>query len=303
MFLIIGIPSESPVKFLTDACDGLGLKYYVLSQRRQASWTLTIDHVNYANSVIRDDEGDHDFRDFSGIYVRAMDHTQVPEYKSESTDRKRIDDTIAGLFNLFDVIQGPRVVSRPSAMQSNNSKPFQSQIIRSFGLDVPATCVTNDPAKALEFIEEYQQVIYKSISGTRSIVKQADADSLRRLEKIRYCPVQFQEFVTGFNVRVHVVNDTAIATRIHTDSVDYRYAHTEQKETTLEAFDLDILTANKCVLLSKAMGLPFCGIDLMFADDGRTICFEVNPSPGYSYYESHTGQQISVALARYLDGG
>jgi hypothetical protein len=32
-------------------------------------------------------------------------------------------------------------------------------------------------------------------------------------------------------------------------------------------------------------------------------CFEVNPSPAYSYYESHTGQPISAALARYLVAG
>jgi hypothetical protein len=30
------------------------------------------------------------------------------------------------------------------------------------------------------------------------------------------------------------------------------------------------------------------------------ICFEVNPSPGFSYYEGHTGQPISAAIARYL---
>jgi hypothetical protein len=29
---------------------------------------------------------------------------------------------------------------------------------------------------------------------------------------------------------------------------------------------------------------------------------EVNPSPGFIYYERHTGQQISAALADLLNG-
>jgi hypothetical protein len=31
-------------------------------------------------------------------------------------------------------------------------------------------------------------------------------------------------------------------------------------------------------------------------------CFEVNPSPGFSYYEANAGQPISTAVAEYLTG-
>jgi hypothetical protein len=31
-------------------------------------------------------------------------------------------------------------------------------------------------------------------------------------------------------------------------------------------------------------------------------CFEVNPSPAFSHYESQTGQPISRAVADYLSG-
>jgi hypothetical protein len=32
------------------------------------------------------------------------------------------------------------------------------------------------------------------------------------------------------------------------------------------------------------------------------VCFEVNPSPAYSYYQELTGAPISDALVRYLAG-
>ena len=51
---------------------------------------------------------------------------------------------------------------------------------------------------------------------------------------------------------------------------------------------------------ARTLGLHFAGIDLRRAPDGRWFCFEVNPSPGFTYYEAHTGQPIADAVASYL---
>ena len=48
--------------------------------------------------------------------------------------------------------------------------------------------------------------------------------------------------------------------------------------------------------------MAFAGIDLKYASDDYVYCFEVNPNPGFSYYESSTGQPIANAVASYLGG-
>jgi D-alanine-D-alanine ligase-like ATP-grasp enzyme len=48
------------------------------------------------------------------------------------------------------------------------------------------------------------------------------------------------------------------------------------------------------------MGLPVAGIDLRHAPDERWVCFEVNPSPAFTFYEHATGQSIGAAIARLL---
>ena len=58
--------------------------------------------------------------------------------------------------------------------------------------------------------------------------------------------------------------------------------------------------ALQCLALARDLDLPFAGIDLKITPADEIYCFEVNPSPAYSYYESHTGQPISAALARFL---
>jgi glutathione synthase/RimK-type ligase-like ATP-grasp enzyme len=52
--------------------------------------------------------------------------------------------------------------------------------------------------------------------------------------------------------------------------------------------------------MAAAMGLALAGIDLRRTDKGEWFCFEVNPSPAFTYYEEATGQPITDAVARLL---
>jgi glutathione synthase/RimK-type ligase-like ATP-grasp enzyme len=56
------------------------------------------------------------------------------------------------------------------------------------------------------------------------------------------------------------------------------------------------------VSLAAALDLPFAGIDLRLSPSREATCFEVNPSPAFSWFESATGQPIAAAVARYLLG-
>ena len=194
------------------------------------------------------------------------------------------------------------VVNRVSAMGSNASKPYQLRLLAGLGFAVPPSLVSNDPAEVLAFEAEHGPLIYKSASGVRSIVRELDAEARGRLDRLRHCPTLFQRRLRGSNVRVHVVGQEVYATEIDAEVVDYRYAsrqggHAELRPTTLEP-----RTRERCLRASQVLGLPFVGLDLMLEEDGQTYCFEANPSPGYSFFEDATGQDISGALARLLRG-
>ncbi|WP_183560425.1 ATP-grasp domain-containing protein [Mucilaginibacter sp. SP1R1] len=302
MIILMGIPSETPLRLLAEACDAKRISYQLFNQRQQENWTVEYDYREIGNSVLGNGSNKLRLSDCQGLYLRTMEYTLVPEY-AHTENKAAIGEMYEQLFQVIDV-EGPcRVINAPSVQMSNNSKPYQSLIIKQYGLDIPDTCITSNVDEAMAFIGKYKAAIYKSISGTRSIVKQVDEAALLNLHKIKYCPVQFQECVTGFNLRVHVIGQKVIATKICSDAVDYRYARSEGKTTTLEPYDLSASLTEKCIALAHGLQLPFAGIDLMITDDGRTICFEVNPSPGYSYYEQTTGQLISHALADYLVSG
>jgi glutathione synthase/RimK-type ligase-like ATP-grasp enzyme len=194
------------------------------------------------------------------------------------------------------------VVNRVGSGLANNSKPYQTLVISRMGLRVPTTLVTSDPAAARVFHAEYGDVIYKSASGVRSIVRRLGPDQLTRLDLLSDGPAQFQAFVPGRNVRVHTVGERVFATRIESDAVDYRYAHVDGLTAYLEPTTLPASVETACVRLARAFDLLFAGIDLKETPEGEFYCFEVNPCPGFLYYERHTGQPISTALAELLYG-
>lgn len=196
------------------------------------------------------------------------------------------------------------VVNRIGGGMSNCSKAYQALLVRQSGLLTPPTLVTNDPEAARRFYEQCQgDVIYKSLSGVRSIVRRMGAEQFARLPLLRHGPAQFQAFVPGENVRVHTLGDQVFATRVYSESVDYRYASREGRTVEMEPTVLPPAVTAACLRLARRLDLLLTGIDLKETPEGDYYCFEVNPSPGFLYYEQGSGQPISAALASLLHHG
>jgi glutathione synthase/RimK-type ligase-like ATP-grasp enzyme len=306
VILLCGIPSESPVAFLAEALDQRGAEYRMFNQRKSADCAIHLEvGPEGVEGELRMNSETLNLREFSGVYVRLMDDRLLPELDGEPDNsplRRRTRALHEALYRWLEVADG-RVVNRSDPQGSNGSKPYQAQLIARYGLRVPETLITNDPEAVLAFRETHGAIIYKSISGVRSIVKQFDDEDVARLEDIRWCPVQFQALVPGTDVRVHVIDEHVHATEIISDATDYRYAQRSGGSTALRATTLRDDLAERCVALTAGLGLAFAGIDLRLGPDGEATCFEVNPSPGYSYYQANTGQPIAASLARYLDEG
>jgi hypothetical protein len=250
---------------------------------RTADWTLEIDTI-------------------TGVFVRYLGldghapFTKLPA----GHEITALGEGQSALMALLEALPCP-VANKASVSMSNCSKPYQALMVRESGLLTPPTLVTNDPDAAREFYEECgREMIFKSLSGVRSTVRRFDERDLERLPLLRHGPAQFQKFLPGDNIRVHTIGTEAIATRIRSAAVDYRYATKQGSQADLEPTELPPHVADACVRLSQRMGLLLAGIDLKETPDGEYYCFEVNPSPGFAYYEQSTGQPISAVLVEAL---
>jgi glutathione synthase/RimK-type ligase-like ATP-grasp enzyme len=172
--------------------------------------------------------------------------------------------------------------------------------MRKLGLQVPETLITTDPDAARAFARQYGEVVYKSTSGERSIVRRLTKERYDELVDIANCPTQFQRYIPGHDIRVHVIGDQVEAVQVQSECDDYRYAarnggHTRSARTELDPRIAASLRAAVC-----EMDLLVAGIDLRRTPAGDVYCLEINPSPAFTYYEQLAGVTLANKLAALL---
>ena len=306
--LLWGVPSEPPTAMVAAALSVRGAEPVTIdpcsAARAEIDLALSSDHGDLLlDGALRLGDRLIDLGAVTGMHLRPVEPAFVPGLASAERERaQRVHDTLLSFTELADALGGRRVANPLSAMASNMSKPYQAQLIARHGFYIPATLVSDDPDEVLDFAERHGRTIYKSTSGVRSVVTAFDPIRDRdRLARFRRCPVQFQELLDGPDVRVHTVGDRVLAVILDTTAVDYRYARAQVgSDARLRPHALDADLAERCVALAGDLGLPFAGIDLKLMPDGRVACFEVNPSPGFSWFEAETGVPVASAVADWL---
>lgn len=313
MIVVAGLPEEPPLRRVISALDDFGLDYRVFDQTLHDEIELTFRPADgddgLGGELLLPGEAPIALSQISGVYQRLHAAPSFGDLAGLSQDAPRLRrfNRLVELFTAFCDICDGVVLNRTAGMVTNNSKPYQAQIIGDCGFKVPRTLITSSAELARAFVtdlsREGREAIYKSASSVRSVVKVATPEDFSRFDSLRICPVQFQERVDGQDVRVHVVGESTFASAIETTGVDYRYADSRDGgDTTLSECQLPEQVRLGAVRLARSVDLPLAGIDLRRTTDGEWYCFEVNPSPAYSYYEAHTGQPIAASIARFLAG-
>lgn len=302
MILLWGLPGDGPLSDVVAELRELGAHFYLLDQRLVGRTTVALTlGPPTSGRIMVDGEEVVALESVTGAYLRPYDsHRILSRQKvadSGAWTRASMCDT--ALLDWADVAPG-RIVNRPSTMVSNNSKPFQAQVIEQAGLRTPETLITTDTRALERFRDRHGELVYKSIGSTRSIVSRFQNAHRRRLDYLRWCPTQFQRYIPGVDFRVHVLGNDVYAARIHCDADDYRYPASHGQPLDVRAAEIPPDVAARCRRLTTTLGLDFAGIDLRRSGDHEWYCFEVNPSPGFSFYQARSGTPIARAVANYL---
>jgi len=291
-----GVPGDEPLDRVRRALAARGVTPAFVDQRFGPIQSLSPDGTLTAHSGRRGS--------------LALSHVRVAYLRPVASDvactfggaddpvRNKVAAHESALWAWADCTQA-EVINRPAAMAANGSKPYQLALIRDAGFAVPETLVTTDPSAARAFCQRHGRVIYKSISGVRSVVRQLDRAELSRLDEVYACPTQLQRYIAGTDVRVHVVGDEIVATFVHSTADDYRYASRTGDAVSLGPFELPAEISAACRRMVRGMQLWFAGVDLRLTPDGAWVCFEVNPSPAFPYYDQYA-PNVENALVELL---
>ena len=304
MILLWGLAGDRPVASVRNELARMERTAVLIDQRAvlETSVELSVDET--VACLVEWNGLRVDLEKVTAAYLRPYDPLGVPAVASagQHSNAARHAVAVYEALRVWSEMTPALVVNRLSAMGSNSSKPYQMELIRAAGFAVPETLITTDPAAAAAFCDRLGDVVYKSVSGVRSIVSRVTPEKRAQLDTVAACPTQFQQFVSGVDYRVHVVGDDAYVCELVSEADDYRYVERQGAAVTRRQVDLPAECLDRCRALAAALDLPVAGIDLRRTPDGRWFCFEVNPSPAFSWFDAPDGR-IAKGVAALLAAG
>ncbi|MFF3668801.1 MvdC/MvdD family ATP grasp protein [Microtetraspora malaysiensis] len=196
-------------------------------------------------------------------------------------------------------------------------KPYQLELARRLGFELPATLVTTDPESFLDFYDRHEgRVITKPVHGNQL---EAEGERFGRFaapvtpvdvayaDALRFCPVIVQAYVPKrVEIRVTVVGRKVFAAEIHSqvsNHTRYDWRHYDPGATPIRAHDLPPEISQRCLDLVERLGLAYGAIDLILTPDGRHVFLEINPNGQFLWIEDATGLPIGAAVGELLMSG
>ena len=120
------------------------------------------------------------------------------------------------------------------------------------------------------------------------------------IKRIGYKDFLMQEFISsskGRDIRINVVGDQVVASMLRENKDDFRSNISSGGNGT--KYEPDEEYKKLAVIASKALGLSFAGVDVMFGKDGPIVC-EVNSNPQFASTLKATGINLADFLTDYI---
>lgn len=248
-----------------------------------------------------------DLRRVRSVYWRRPTAYTAPKALAGQDARWCAEQARYGLGGILAALPGARYVNHPWRNRDAEHKPAQLATAARCGLTVPATLVTNDPARARRFAEEHGPVVYKPLWNS----DYAGQDD--RALTVWVNEVAPQDIGAGvsqtmhlFQQRVDKVADirlTAVGRRLFavridgSPGLDWR-RHYEVLSYSLVPVPPQVAQGVKTYL--DAFGLVFGAFDFGLDRHGRWWMYECNPNGQWSWFDDPVTEQISTALTDQL---
>jgi glutathione synthase/RimK-type ligase-like ATP-grasp enzyme len=268
-----------------------------LATKGGLSWSGDSD----APSVLRDLSGE--LIEVAKLDAMWLRRTAIRQILPDEADPKYSDEIH---LSCWTALQGHLItefrgawVSDPVATELAENKVLQLRAARRAGLRIPATLVSQDPARIRAFCAAYPAAIIKPIRtrGELAITAVASAELLQHDEVLALSPAIYQENVPGDrHLRITMFGEQCFAALIEARELDWRVDVTVPFSPYEPSAQL--LQALQSVL--RSLGLVMGIFDLKLTPDGDIVFFEVNPQGQFLFVEGLCEMPIARSLGDYL---
>lgn len=120
-------------------------------------------------------------------------------------------------------------------------------------------------------------------------------------EKVKLKPHLFQKYLSykvGTDIRVIVIGGKVIGAIKRSSETDFRSNVAVGGTATAINLDKDFIEIAEKT--AKALSLDYCGIDILYGDNGEPVICEVNSNAFFEGMEKATGINVAKAYAEYV---
>lgn len=306
---------DKVIQFINDA-GGEAIRFNVDQYPLNYRLSSTFDGQGWRIRLENDEES-HDLNDLTACWYRRS--FNLGSGLKELMEKEYLGPTMLEVKRtLFGMLEGLPCfhIERYSAYRRLDSKEEQLRIAVNHGIDIPATCITNSPEEAKEFINRHEHVVTKMQSsfaiyrGEHEHVvftNEVTPEHLHDLEGLALCPMTFQEKLDKkLELRVTIVGKKIFAfsidsQRVANAQIDWRKEGVAMIDDW-QPYQLPKTLEAKLLAFMADYKLNYGAIDLILTPDDKYYFLEVNAAGEYFWLDKLCNNDISKQIAEVLLG-
>ncbi|HOW22422.1 MAG TPA: RimK family alpha-L-glutamate ligase [Sedimentibacter sp.] len=195
-----------------------------------------------------------------------------------------------------------RVINSTRSMFNSRNKAVTARLLVKNNVSTPKFLYSKE--KNYGFIHDYfdgKKFVMKENEGSQGkgvylIENEEDYDNAYRMNQ-EYFYQEFIEFSRGMDIRSYVLGDKVLGCVKRISDTGFKSNYSLGGR--VESFELNDSIKEISLKATKALGLDFCGIDLLFTRDSFTVC-EVNGNAGFRTITQVSDIDIPMELFKWV---
>lgn len=306
--MVSGFLRERGAEVIRFDVDRYPLQCCLSSRYENGKWQVFLDIEGQRTNI----------HDITAVWYRrshnlASGLDQVLEGTYLSSAQKEIRRTLFSMLESMPCFQ----IDTFSKYRRLDSKEEQMKIASSLGLNVPDTCITNNPEEARDFVRTHPGGTIVKMQSSFAIYRDgkehvvftnlvAEKD-LEAVDALQYCPMQFQEKLEkSKELRITIVGNAVFTYAIDSQKLENAKVDWRREGNTLldhwEPYELPRDIEEKLLQLMDVYQINYGAIDIIVTPEEKYYFLEVNAAGEYLWLDRLADGAISGQIAKVLTG-
>ena len=317
MILVVSNARDVTADFLQERLQGARIPHARLNSEELARLPFTFSSTPDNGTAARFAVGGEqvDLGEVRAIYYRRPIPPELPSDVPDGWRDWMENETRRAWAGALTAWPAVRWMNHPLFISGANYKPEQIARARRFGLSVPPTIVTTEPAVARAFCESNDwRIVVKPVGHGEILGATEDEDRIvytnlvepddAAFDHVTYCPTMFQHALEkDVDLRVTVAGDALVAVALHSQEREVSRVDCRRDNMAGMRYALTELPGplhTKVIDFVRSYGLLYAALDFVVDPAGEVWFLEINPAGQWAWLEQLADAPISEAIIRCL---